>query len=137
MSDEAVTFSMKLAGRDVLFRRPLLGQIIVLRRNAQRKMKQAEGEAGDAGQALTAALIKIMDFIETLIVSEQDKEFVEEAMLAGTVDWQDLLRALSGGQDDEPVADDEPAKPVKKAVKRSPKAAPKAIAAATRGHAKR
>lgn len=124
MSDEApATFTMTLGGRDILFKRPLLGQILILQRTAKRRIAEAENDPEDEGKALTAAMIKTLDFIETLIVHEQDRQFVEDGMFNGTIDYRDLLKAMSGGQTVSETADDEAPKPVKRAVKKSPKAA--------------
>lgn len=124
MSDEVETFSMPLAGRQILFKRASLGQVIVLRRNAERMIKLAESEEGQ-GVAVVQSVVKTLDFIETLIVSEQDRQFIEDEMLAGNIDWQDLVKVIGGAPDER--ADDEPVKPVRRAPKKSPKAAPVAV----------
>lgn len=150
MSDEVPeTFTMVLAGREITFRTPLLGQILVLNRMAQRGLAASkDGPDEQRTQAMTTSVARTLDFIETLIVSEQDKVFVEDQMLAGTIDWQDVMKALAGGRDRDETPDDEAPKPIKRAPKKSPKAAsvdltgkkPAQIVAkpvATRGRAKR
>lgn len=139
MSDDvAETFTMTLAGREINFRTPLLGQILVLNRLARRGLAAAkDGAEQERANAMTASVARTLDFIETLIVSDEDKVFVEEQMLAGTIDWQDVLKALAGGRDKNDTPDDEPPKPVKRVAKKSPKAAPAATKAVTRGRTKR
>lgn len=125
MSDEVSdTFQMTLAGRPIMFRRAKLGQILILKRTADRMTKQAQGDPDDEGAALTSAMVKTLDFIEGLIVSPEDREFVEERMLAGAIDYLDVMKALSGGDSPDSVADDEAPKPIKRAPRKSPKAAP-------------
>lgn len=142
MSDEpAKMFTMTLAGREVMFKSPLLGQVIVLERSARRIMEATRKEGGDEGVAITRAMVRTLDFIETLIVSEDDRQFVEDHMMAGDIDWMDLIKALSGGMDNDTPADDEAPKLARKAPRKSPKAAPVAKATAktvaSRGRAKR
>lgn len=149
MSDEATkTLTLTLAGRKIMFKRASLGQILILERTTKRMISKAEGDPEDHGRAMVEAVIKTLDFVETLIVSEQDRQFVEAKMLEGEIDYLDVIVAL-GGQDD-PVPDDEEPKPVKKAPRKSPKAAPvdltgkkpaqivaKPVKAATRARTKR
>lgn len=114
MSDEVSdTFALTLAGRQVMFRRAKLGQILMLQRSAQRMITRAESDENDQGKSMTEAVIKTLDFVETLIVTEDDRQFVEDQMLAGTIDYIDVLAAL-GGKGDLTPDDEEP-----KAVKRT------------------
>lgn len=140
---------MNLAGREVLFRTPLLGQILVLNRMAQRGIKAAkDGDEQERTKAMTNSVARTLDFIETLIVSDEDKAFVEDEMLAGTIEWQDVIKALAGGRERDDTPDDEAPKPIKRAPRKSPKAAPVDLSAkksaqvvakpvASRGRAKR
>ncbi len=57
-------------------------------------------------------------------------------MLAGNIDWPEIMAVLGGGKDDTPE-DDESPKPVKRAPKKSPKAAPVAKSVASRARTKR
>lgn len=139
---------MTLAGRQIMFRRAKLGQILILERTTQRMIKKAEGDPQDRGRAMVDAVIKTLDFVEHLIISEDDRAFVEEKMLEGAIDYLDIVKALGGR--DEQTPDDEEPKIVKRAPKKSPKAAPvdladkkpaqivrKPVKAAPRGRAKR
>lgn len=121
MSDEVATFKVNLAGRDVEFRRAGIGQIMILQRMHSRRMKEASEEG--AGDALSAMIIKTLDFIDTLIVHPEDRQFVEDEMLAGSITWQEIIRTLGGGASQEVVADDETPPAPKKIARKSPKAA--------------
>lgn len=132
MADEVTTFTMTLAGREIGFKRPVLGQVILLQRMAIRSRAAAESaEPDDRADHMTTIMIRTLDFIETLILDPADRDFVEEQMMAGNIDYPDLLKALSGG-DREQAADDEAPKPKraasKKAAKVPAKAAPRARA---------
>lgn len=121
MSDEAPeTFNRTFAGREIAFKTPGLGQVLMLQRITQRSLKQADED--DRGQIMTDAIIKSLELVDKLVVHQEDRQFLEDGMLEGTIDFRDLLTVLSGkgGQEQ---ADDEAPK-VKTAAKRSPKAAP-------------
>lgn len=128
---------MTLAGRQILFRRANLGQVIMLQRIYVRASKQADKEPTEDVRVdmMGSAMVKVLDFIDSLMVNEDDRIFVEEQMLAGQIGINDLMSALGGGPKPEAPADDEAPKP--RAVKKSPKAAPAAKTVATRGRAKR
>jgi len=134
MSDEA-TFTMTLAGREIAFRTPHLGQILMLRRMATRAQKRAEEDGDDMAVALALqeAMIRTLDFIETLMVADEDKRFVEDKMLAGEIEYLELLKALAGGKGGDDTPDDE--EPKTKDVKRTPKKAAKTVG--SRARAKR
>lgn len=137
MSDEAdvsATFTMTLGGREIMFKRAILGQVLILERLYHRAMKRAK-DLGDAdnGRELTGVVMKTLDFIDTLVIDPDDRQFIEDEMLAGTIDWEEVLGALGGGKK-ETVEDDE----APKAIKRKP--ATKAAAAkkvASRARTKR
>jgi len=137
MSNEAQTFHMTLAGRQIEFRRATLGQVLLIERAYHQAAKRAQGESDDGTrmEIHSSALVKVLDFIESLIVSQDDRDFVEEKMLAGEVDFPELLAALGGGKGSTATADDEaPKKAIKRAA--SKKVAP-AKSVASRGRTKR
>lgn len=140
MSNEALppTFTLVLAGRPVEFKRAGIGQVIMLQRRAFRKLKTADGIEEDTGrnELSTTALVEVFDFIDTLIVSEEDRQYVEDGMLSGEIDWEDVVGALGGGPRNS-VADDEVPPVKKRAPRKSPKAASAAQTVANRGRAKR
>lgn len=127
MSDEAKsgTFVMPLAGRDIEFRYPALGQVLVLERMYHRERnKSKDGDEKTQGTAMTSVLVRTLDFIDTLVVVEDDRQFIEDQMLAGAIDWPDVLKVLSGGKGGQDEDDDVDPQPIKRAPKKSPKAAP-------------
>lgn len=124
MSDEVPeTFTKTFAGREITFRRAHLAQVIVLERLYHRQMKKANESGDDKGKALSSVLVRTLDFIDTLVVDEDDRQYIEDQMLAGTIDWPEVMSVLAGGKD-EALPDDETPKPVKRAPRKSPKAAP-------------
>ncbi len=136
MADEATTFTMELAGRQVGFKRPTLGQVIMLQRMATRSRAAAENsQSDDRVDHMTNIMVKTLDFIETLILEPEDREFVEEQMIAGTIDYTDLLAALSGGKRDEETADDQAPRPRRAASKKVAKPVAKTVA--SRGRTQR
>lgn len=138
MSNEAETFTMTLAGREVMFRRTHVGQVIMLQRTAMRAVTQAQKDSGDEGErvgAVSAGIMKVLDFIDRMIISEDDRQFVEDKMLEGEITWEQLARALAGGK--ESTEDDEAPEPRPRASRKSPKAAPVAKTVAARGRTKR
>lgn len=140
MSNEASNFFMTLAGRQVEFRKAHVGQILMLQRTAMRSVASAEDDGKDDSarvEAVSAGIVKVLDFIDKLIVKDEDRQFVEDKMLDGEITWDQLARALAGGEAPDDTADDESPKPKKNAAKRSPKAAPAAKTVAARGRAKR
>lgn len=136
MSDEADTFDMTLAGRPITFRRAHVGQILMLQRGAMRAISQAQQEQGEDKRiaGVSTAMVRVLDFIDSQIVSPDDRQFVEDQMLAGTISWEDLTKALGGPQAVQ-APDDEAPKP-KRAPRKSPRAA-SAKAVANRGRTQR
>jgi hypothetical protein len=134
MSDEAKTFPMTLAGREIIFRAPGLGQVIMLQRLAGKSIKAAtDAPEGDEGlQQVLLGYSRVLDFIETLIVSPDDRIFVEEQTLAGNIEFADLMKALAGGKQDPDTPDDETPAPLKRTPRKS---AAKTVG--TRGRTKR
>lgn len=140
MSNEADTFMMPLAGREVEFRRAHIGQVMMLQRTAIRSINSAEQEGADTTvrvEAVSKGIVRILDFIDKLIVNDEDREFIEDKMLEGEITWEQLAAVLSGGDRSTAPADDEAPRPKKAAAKKSPKAAPAAKTVAARGRAKR
>jgi hypothetical protein len=118
MSDEVpATFTMPLAGRDIEFRRAGLGQVLVLQRMLQRQRKLAEAaKEDDKGDAMTSVIVRTLDFIDTLVVQEDDRQFIEDQMLAGEIELPDIMGALSGPKATRQADDQAPV-----SAKRTPK----------------
>ena len=133
MSDEVKTFTMMLGGREITFRNPALGQVLLLHRMYAKAIKRAEGDEQDASRqdVMSDAMVRVLDYVESLIVSEDDRAFVEDGLWKGDIDFTDVLKALSGGKREDAAAADDEA-PVNRAAKRAKKAVaktPKATAA--------
>jgi len=105
---------MVLAGREVMFRKATLGQVLMLQRMYVRAAKASEDLQGDQERIdmMGSAMVKVLDFIDTLIIDPDDRQFVEDGMYAGTIDYKDLVGALGGQKADPSPADD--AAPVRK-----------------------
>jgi hypothetical protein len=128
MTDKAETFMASLAGREIEVREVSPGQLMMLQRFRMRAQALLDGADPDPhNMAMVDVLNKSLMVVDSLIVHQEDREFIEEAMLTGKLDHLALLALLSGKPED----------PKKKTVaKRSPKAAP-GKAAAPRGRTKR
>jgi len=139
MSNEAETFTMPLAGREIEFRRAGVGQVIMLQRVYVRATRLADGQADSQKRVdlVGSAMVQILDFIDSLMVNPDDRVFVEEKMLCGEIGYEDLIAALGGGKKADDTPDDQAPAAVKRAPKKSPKAAPAAKTVASRGRAKR
>lgn len=128
---EEKAITTQLAGRTLNLRRPTSAQLILLHRatratrtvyDAMQGSKDDEARTELASKGLMSAG-GILDVIERLVIAGDDRDWLTEQILEGTLDLNDLLviiRAVSA--DDE---EDETPAPVKKAAK---KAAPRAAA---------
>ena len=108
MSNEVETFTKNLAGREITFRRPILAQILILERLYQRAQRRAKdmSDTEDRVGAMSSAMVQVLDFIDSLMTNDDDRQFVEEQMLAGNIDHTELIGVLGGppedSQDDQP-----------------------------------
>lgn len=126
--EEAKTFEMQVGDRMVAFRQPAIGQLLILQRRAHKARSQADKEADPQIRAdkMMQLIASTLDVIESLIVSPEDVEHVEEAMLLGKIDYSDLMDALAGG-----------IKETKEAKKKATPAKKTVAKAVTRGRTKR
>jgi len=121
MTDQA-TFPVTFAGRDILFRQPIAGQIIILRRRLLR-LQQEAAQTQDENKRMELAsqlIVDTLSVVESLVVNPADVEFLEESMLTGKVDHTELMAVIAMSP--------EPEKPVKKAAKKTAKAPARARA---------
>jgi len=96
MTDQADTFTVPLAGRDIVFRRPIPGQLIMLRRRVMRlqgQMNDAE-EDNEKARLGSQLIVDTLDLVESLIASPDDVEFLEQAMLHGLVGHEEVMDVL-------------------------------------------
>lgn len=118
-------FSHTLLGRTMWFKLPIPGQFVLLRRyQAQMTMMRKNNDPEYTRLAMDTS-VKTLNVIDSQFLDPDDRDFVEEAMIAGKLDVADVLPILAGGA--KATADDEevevkprPAralgKPVKKTV---------------------
>lgn len=117
----AETFTVKLAGRDVELKPPTYAQYLAVTRIMERLRRAINGEGEDSlNQSHVIQASKILDVIDSMVVSDKDRDFLEEAILSGKVDFDAMLAAFE-------AASVEPEKPEKKTPPRK----------ATRGRARR
>lgn len=103
MADEDNIVTHKLLGRDMQFRPVSPGQLVLISRMAQRAMRQVD--EGETVAAFNSLMVKMLDLIESLFVSEQDRQDVEDAMLAGKISLEEVQSIAFGGKT-EPAPDD-------------------------------
>ena len=120
------SFTMTIAGREIRFNRPKSGQLIMLRTLLERLKDQISAAETDEqrGGHLVNFNRHRLNLISSLVVASSDLAFLEDQLVAGNIDVEDLYPALSGGKKPEPEpGDDEapakalPIKPAKKATK--------------------
>lgn len=122
MADEEQLVTINLLGRDMQFRKLSTGQSVLVQRIGARAEKASNAAGEDAmklGEAFSGMMVRILDVVDTLFVSEQDRQDVEDAVLARKLDVPDLMAILLGGRRPEPEPDDADPKPVKKAAKKA------------------
>lgn len=108
------TFSRTIGGREILFKPPTDAQLLMVGRltRTSRQFAEAKEEELDRVQ-ITGGVEKmsmILDIIDSMVVSPVDRDWLEEQIINGSLDLQELVGALDGGE--------EPAKPVKKVTAR-------------------
>lgn len=131
------TFRRELAGRSILFRVPAPSQALIVRRtwlNAIKDLRKVRADVKSSDEdryqrimeVTTDFDLKMLTFIEGLIVDPADVDFLVEAQLLGTIGVGEMFSAvMSLGNPDAPDDDVAAPKPaVKKAAK---KAAPNPI----------
>lgn len=117
-----------LGGKEVWFRTPNPGQFHAWNRyqkslNAQfsKIKKRAQAEPSLETLSILSALsdkydMAVIEFVESLMVEESDKDFVALQMINGSVRTEDLMRVLFADPEDDDV---EPAPRPAKAPKKS------------------
>jgi hypothetical protein len=124
-------FTYTIGGREIGFRRAARGQLVALSRvrfkAAQEvarisRMPATEELFQQVNNITLKAEIATLDLVESLILDPFDVEFLNTAMLEGSVEVDEIMAVMYGTKD--VVDDDEDPKPVvrkasaKKAVKR-------------------
>jgi hypothetical protein len=121
MDDQDDIVTRQLLGRDMQFRRITPGQQLLMVRMSRRAQGQLKD--GDADTIYADLMIKMLDMIESLFVSDQDRQDVEDALLTGKLPLEELQQVALGAKAKEEVPDDADPVVAPKALK-SKKAAP-------------
>lgn len=100
MADEDTTVTITLLGRQMQVRQMTPGQTIIMMRLANRAQKQSDASKNPAAtvHAYKDLMIKMMDLVDTLFVSESDRQDVEDALIARQLDINDLMNVALGGR---------------------------------------
>lgn len=151
VKDPDNTFRRELAGRSILFRIPAPSQALIVRRewnNTIKAVKTVRDDRTSSDEDRYRRVLKISEdfdlkmltFVEGLIVDPDDVDFLVEAQLLGTVGVGDMFRAVMSLGNPDTVDDDQaPPKPVagKTAKKANPNPIRKAANAKKAANARR
>jgi hypothetical protein len=128
------TFTRNIAGRDIEFKSIKPGQLQALRRYQQSAVKAVgkikkndllskEEQFTQLAELSEAFDLKMLRFIESLLINEDDTDFLIDVQISGDADVAELLATVLGNtelpDDDEdpaPVAVKKPPNPLKKAT---------------------
>lgn len=112
-------FVVNLVGRDIGFKDMRPGQIAMANLAIERARKRVR-EVGEA-KATMEMMSQIFNLIESLIITDEDREHVMDAMLTGQIDLPEAFLILRRGEPEAPDddEDDEPKKKSKPTASRS------------------
>jgi len=108
MADEDNLVTLTMLDRQMQFRSLSPGQLLLLKRMTQRlrdKEKHARQDEA-SGNAYMEIMVKILDVIDTLFVSETDRQDVEDAILQRKMDLRELMQVMHGKPIEELEEDD-------------------------------
>lgn len=112
MAVEEDLVTLTLLGKEMQFRRMSPGQLLLANRMAQRAQREAGTDLTDSAKAYKSLMIKILDIVDTLFLSEEDREEVEGAVLQRKLGLDDLMMIAFGRRPAETPDDDaDPAAP--------------------------
>lgn len=130
---EQDTFVRQIAGRDITFRTWKPGQFTALQRNRSAISKEYRRVVDDKSiserqrlemlsEILERLDLKTLKFVESLIVSEEDVEFLGDGMLDGSVEMATIMDALFNpvkvpDDDEDPTPKKAAPNPLKKATR--------------------
>jgi hypothetical protein len=115
-----LTVTVPIKGRDVEMRKPTDGALVVLAR-ITRTLPKTKIENGDATPEYMDKLVRnlgtVGSIVEAMIVTDDDKDWLDEVMVSGAVTAEDIFDAIrvAGEKFNGPGA---PAGPVKQAAVR-------------------
>lgn len=108
MADEDKIVEVELLGRQMQIRIMTPGQAVLMARMAQRTRRQSSdpSDVKAASDAYNSLMTKMLDVVDTLFVSETDRQDVEDAVLARKISLDDLMMVALGGRRPQPLDDD-------------------------------
>lgn len=86
------TFTRPISGRDIEFRLPSDAQLLVLGRLLRLTERMGEDEGKIAGSV--HQLSKVLDIIDSMIINEEDRSWVEDRILEGTLDLSAIMEVF-------------------------------------------
>lgn len=121
-------FTYDVCGRTLHCKRLAEGQLVMMQRLLARWQEEMDGASTQKqrGELIVKMSSISLDLIESQLLNKEDVAFLEEQLLMGKVDLEDLRPILSGGRKVEKQEDDQPVKATKavrtprKAAKRTP-----------------
>lgn len=114
MTEKVKTVKVELFKREIEMRMPTQDQLMMWNRTI-RKGERALEESGDATAALNY-LGKIRDIVDSLIVSEDDVDWLDELMVAGKLSVEDASKLVVQASEKLAGGKKAPAKKVKAAL---------------------
>lgn len=98
--EKTYTYPYEIGGRLIALKTPSGSQVaaalkIVDAARKEIRIQEALEEKDRDGRRIFELVSRILRFIDILIVSEEDRQFVEDAMIEGTVDLSDLTELMS------------------------------------------
>lgn len=132
MTTKRETFTFDVQDRTITFYMPIDGQILMLQRFRAQLAGAKDYSDEDKGRLVLSVQMKTLNVIDSLFVNPDDRDWVEEQMIAGKVTILDLMPILSGGKSAVKIDDDADVVPKKKAAKKAVAPTPASRKAANR-----
>lgn len=98
-------FSYAINGREMWFKPPGSGPLILMQRYRAQLVSMARNEDPNYGRLVMDVTAKTLNIINNQFLDPDDRDWVEEQILAETVEIQDVIRILAGGKG--PAEDDD------------------------------
>lgn len=94
----ADTFEREISGRTITFHLPTDAQILVIGRLLRIAETNGEDEAKLAGTVFQ--LSKVLDILDSMVVEAEDRDWLEQLILAGKVNMSELVNVLREDEGD-------------------------------------
>lgn len=93
-----LTVKVPIGGREVEMRKPSDGALVVLARISRSLPKIENAAESDVTQEIRAKLVRNLgtlgSIVDAMIVTDDDKEWLEEAMIDGSVPLEDVFDSV-------------------------------------------